>query len=322
MKKTIAGWLAVCVLSIPAAALAEYPDKPVKIVVPQPQGGGFDLAGRIVGQKLSELTGQQFIVENKPGAGTLLGTQLAAKSVADGYTLLVGALANIAFNVALYKALPYDPRTELVPVALVSSVSFTLVAANALSVKSFKELVDYTKMNPGKVNYASAGNGTGQHITGAIIAHLTRMPVVHIPYKGAQAVYPDLMNNVVQLFYDNSATAKPHIESGAVRALAITSKERSKAQPQIPTFNESGLPGFELETWFGIFAPTGTPKPVMDRLRTEMAKVIAAPDVRERFERAGNTMVQKRSGPETEAFVTAEIDKWSALVRQTGIELE
>ncbi len=316
------GWLIALGLAVPFAALADYPDKPVKIVVPQPQGGGFDLAGRIVGQKLSELTGQQFIVENKPGAGPLLGTQLAARAVPDGYTLLVGALANIAFNVGLYKALPYDPKTELVPVALVSSVSFTLVAANALPAKSFKELVDYTKMNPGKVNYASAGNGTGQHITGAIVAHLTRMPVVHVPYRGAQAVYPDLMNNVVQMFYDNSATAKPHIESGAVRALAITSRERAKGQPEIPTFNEAGLPGFELETWSGISARAGPPKPIIDKLRAVMERVIDAPDVRERFERAGNTMVRKRTGPETEAFVKAEIDKWSALVRQTGIELE
>ena len=321
MKMKIAGWLAVFALAAPTMALAEYPDKPVKIIVPQPQGGGFDLAGRIVGQKLSELTGQQFIVENKPGAGTLLGTQLAAKSVPDGYTLLVGALANIAFNVGLYKSLPYDPRTELVPIALVSSVSFTLVASNRLPVRTFKELVDYTKLNPGKVNYASAGNGTGQHITGAIIAYLTKMPVVHVPYKGAQAVYPDLMNNVVQLFYDNTATAKPHIESGAVKAIATTSRNRWPTLPTIPTFSESGLPGFELETWFGLFAPAGIPKPVMERLRAEMAKVIAAPDVRQRFERAGNRMFIVPI-PETEAFVKAEIDKWSKLVRETGVELE
>jgi tripartite-type tricarboxylate transporter receptor subunit TctC len=321
MKNKIAGWLAVFALLGPGAALAEYPDKPVKIIVPQAQGGGYDLAGRIVGQKLSELTGQQYIVENKPGGGTLLGTQTVAKSAPDGYTLLIGGLSNIAFNVGLYKSLPYDPKTELVPIALVSSVSFTMVAANSFPPNTFRQVVDYAKMNPGKVNYASAGNGTGQHITGAVVAHLTKMPMVHVPYRGAQAVYPDLMNNIVQLFYDNTATAKPQIESGNVKAIATSSRDPWPTMPQIPTFNESGLPGFELETWFGLFAPAGIPKPVMDRLRTEMAKVIAARDVRERFERAGNRMMAVPI-PETEAFVRADIDKWSKLVKETGIELE
>ena len=321
MKNKIAGWLAVCAFMAPAAAFSDFPDKPVKIIVPQAQGGGFDLAGRIIGQKLSDLTGQQFIVENKPGGGTLLGTQTVAKSTADGYTLLIGGLSNIAFTVGLYKALPYDPRTELVPIALVSSVSFTMVAANSFPPNTLREVVDHAKMNPGKVNYASAGNGTGQHITGAVVAHLTKMQVVHVPYRGAQAVYPDLMNNIVQLFYDNTATAKPQIESGNVKAIAVSSRGRWPTQPQIPTFSESGLSGFELETWFGLFAPSGLPKPVMDRLRAEMAKVIAAPDVRERFERAGNRMVAVPI-PETEAYVKADIDKWSKLVKETGIELE
>jgi tripartite-type tricarboxylate transporter receptor subunit TctC len=314
----IAAALALGALAAGAAPAQDYPTRPLRMIVPQPPGGGFDLVGRLVGQRLSELLGQQVVVENRTGAGTLIGTEAAAKSPADGYTLLVGGFSNIAANPGLYKQLPYDPLADFVPVGMVSGVAYALVSRKDLPQASLKEVIDFARANPRKLTYASAGVGTGQHIIAAALVHLTGVEIVHVPYRGAQAAYQDLLAGRVDLFFDNAATAKPYLDSGQVKGYAVSTAARWPALPQLPTVVETGVAKLELESWFAIFARTGTPPAILERLRVEMAKVVQTPELAERFEKGGNRML-KMTPAETEAFVRSEIEKWPPIIRQAGI---
>ncbi len=314
----IAAALALGALAGGAAPAQDYPTRPPRMIVPQPPGGGFDLVGRLVGQRLSELLGQQVVVENRTGAGTLIGTEAAAKSPADGYTPLVGGFSNIAANVGLYKQLPYDPLADFVPVGMVSGVAYALVSRKDLPQASLKEVIDFARANPRKLTYASAGVGTGQHIIAAALVHLTGVEMVHIPYRGAQAAYQDLLAGRVDLFFDNAATAKPFLDSGQVRGYAVSTAARWPALPQLPTVVETGVAKLELESWFAIFARTGTPPAILERLRVEMAKVVQTPELAERFEKGGNRML-KMTPAEAEAFVRSEVEKWPPIIRQAGI---
>jgi len=314
----IAAALALGALAAGAAPAQDYPTRPLRMIVPQPPGGGFDLVGRLVGQRLSELLGQQVVVENRTGAGTLIGTEAAAKSPADGYTLLVGGFSNIAANPGLYKQLPYDPLADFVPVGMVSGVAYALVSRKDLPQASLKEVIDFARANPRKLTYASAGVGTGQHIIAAALVHLTGVEMVHVPYRGAQAAYQDLLAGRVDLFFDNAATAKPFLDSGQVKGYAVSTAARWPALPQLPTVVETGVAKLELESWFAIFARTGTPPAILERLRVEMAKVVQTPELAERFEKGGNRML-KMTPAEAEAFVRSEVEKWPPIIRQAGI---
>jgi len=229
-----------------AAAAQDYPARPVKIVAPNPPGGGYDFVARVVGQQLSQQLGQQFVVENRAGAGTLVGTEAVAKSPPDGYTLLVGGFSNISANPGLYRALPYDPMADFAVVGMVVSYSFVLVSRSDLPQSSLREIVEFARANPAKLTYASGGVGTGQHIAAAVMAQLAGVQMVHVPYRGAQAAYQDLLSGRVDLFFDNAATAKPFIDDGRVKAFAVSSGQRFAGLPQVPTVNETGVAKMEL----------------------------------------------------------------------------
>ena len=304
--------------ALPASA-QDFPNKPVRIIVPQPPGGGFDSVGRQMADKLGPLLGQAVLVENRPGAGTLVGTEAAAKAPADGYTLLVGALSNLALNPGLYTKLPYDPLKDFTPIGLVVSYSYTLVARKDLPQNTLKDLIEYARANPGKVTYASGGNGSGQHIAPAVMAHLAGVKMEHVPYKGAQAAYQDVIAGRVDVFFDVTPTARAQVDGGTVKALAVSSRERQPVHPNVPSVMETGVAALDMETWFGLFAPSATPPAVVARLRTEVAKVSAMPDVIDRFQKGGGRAL-RLSMPETEALVRRDVERWTKVIREAGIK--
>jgi tripartite-type tricarboxylate transporter receptor subunit TctC len=299
----------------------DYPARLVRIVAPSSPGGGFDLVGRVLAQKLGEQTGQAFVVENRPGAGTLVGSQLVARAAPDGYTLLVGGLSNIALNMGLYKAPGYDGLADFVPISLVVSHSYTLVGRKDLPQSTLREVIDFARANPGKMNIGTSGPGTGQYVGAALLIAAGGVDIQKIPYKGAQPVYQDLLAGRLDLFYDNTTTAAPYIEAGQVKPLAVSSRQRVGALPQVQTVTETGVLDLEMETWFGLFAPARTPRPVIERLRAEIDRAMEQPDVRKRLEQGSGRSL--RMGPaETEAFVRSEVPRWISLVRKAGIAPE
>jgi tripartite-type tricarboxylate transporter receptor subunit TctC len=315
-------WLAPCLwLAWVSAFAQDYPSRPVRIIAPSAPGGGFDLVGRVLAQKLGEQAGQPFVVENRPGAGTLLGTQLAARAAPDGYTLVVGGLSNMALNMGLYKQPGYDSLADFVPIGLVVSHSYTLVARKDLPLSGLKEVIAFARAHPGKLNVGTSGIGTGQYIGAAIIAALAGVDIVKVPYKGAQPVYQDLLAGRVDLFYDNTTTAQPYVESGQVKALAVSSRERSPTMPRVPTLIETGVVDLEMETWFGLFAPGRTPRAVVERLRAELDKATESAEVRARLE-TGSGRSLRMSPADTQAFVKSEVVRWVGLLRKAGIEPE
>ena len=309
--------LFACGLAAPLAAQT-YPDRPIKLIVPQPPGGGFDTVARILADRLGPLLGQGLVVENRIGAGTLVGTEAVAKAPADGYTLLLGGLSNIALNPGLYTKLPYDPLKDFTPVGLAVTWSYTLVARKELPHKDLAELFTFARANPEKITFASAGKGSGQHIAMAVTAQLAGVKLTHVPYRGAQAAYQDILGDRVDLFFDISSTARSQVEGGAVRALAVSSRERQPMHPDVPSVMETGVAPLDMESWFGLFAPAGTPAPVLARLRAEFDKVIAMPDVADVFAKTGGR-VMKLSLPDTEALIKRDVERWTKLIQDAGL---
>jgi tripartite-type tricarboxylate transporter receptor subunit TctC len=298
-----------------------YPYRPVRIIAPNPPGGGFDFIARLTAQKLTEQLGQQVVVENRTGAGTLVGTDVAAKSTPDGYTLLVGSLSNLAANPGMYRKLPYDPIADFVPVGMIVAYSYALVSRKDLPQQSLREIIEFARANPGKLTYASGGTGTGQHVAASVLAQLTGVQMVHVPYRGAQAAHVDLLSGRVDLFFDNAVTAQPYVDDGRLKVYAVSSAKRFPGMPGVPTVNETGVAKMEMDAWFGLYARTGTPPAVLERLRGEMAKVINAPDVVARLEKGGGRIL-RMSQTEADAYTKAEISKWSTLIRQAGIKAD
>lgn len=305
-------------LAVVPAVAQTYPDRPIKIIVPQPPGGGFDTVARILSDRLAPLLGQAVVVENRTGAGTLVGTEAAAKAPADGYTLLLGALSNMALNPGLYAKLPYDPLKDFTPIGLAVSWSYTLVARKDLPHKDLKALVDFARANPGAITYASAGKGSGQHIAMAVTEQLASIKLTHVPYRGAQAAYQDLLGGRIDLFFDISSTARSQVDGDAVRALAVSSKERQPMHADVPSVLETGVASLDMESWFGLFAPSATPPQVLARLRAEFAKVMAMPDIAEVFAKTGGT-VMRLSLAESEALVRRDVERWTLLIRDAGL---
>ena len=303
------------------AGAQTFPDRSLKIVVPQPPGGGFDLVGRVSADKLSQVIGQSVIVENKSGTGTLVGTDFVAKSTPDGYTLLVGGLPNIVLNVGLYPKLPYDPLKDFVPIGMVVTYGYALATRKDLPQADFKSLVAFAKANPDKLNYASGGRGTGQHIVMAVTAHLAGMTATHVPYRGAQAAYQDVLGGRVDLFFDNMGTALPLIDDGRVNVLAVSTRARHPRLPNVPTLIEAGLGDFDMETWFGIFAPAATPAPALAKLRSAMAEALAKPDFATVFEKGGG-IAMKMPVAEADGFVRREMTRWTKLLKDAAVSAE
>ncbi len=294
-----------------------YPSRPIRVIVPQPPGGGFDLVARVLAEPLARIMGNPVVVENRPGGGTIVGTEAVAKADADGHTVLLGANANIVFNPGLHDKLPYNPKTDFVPVGLATFNAYTLVARSDLPFSSLKEIVEHARANPGKLTFASAGNGTGQHIAAAVTFDRAGVKLLHVPYKGAGPAYQDLMPGRVDLFFDNSATAQPHIEGGRVKAIAVSSAERLAAHPNVPTVRENGV-DFDLEAWIGYFVRSATPEPIVARLRADFDKVLAMPEISTGLQKRGYRTV-RLTPKEAEAMVARDIDKWTQLIRTAGI---
>ncbi len=302
-------------------AQGAYPARPVRVVVPQPPGGGFDFVARLLADRLSKSTGQAFVVENRPGSGTLVGTDLVAKAPPDGYTLLTGSVSNLALNPGLYKNLPYDSLRDFEPLGLAVAYSYTLMARKDLPSASLRELVAAAKAQPGKLTYASAGAGSGQHVIAAALWHLAGVELVHVPYRGAQAAYQDLLGGRVDLFFDLSSTARAQVDAGLVRALAVSGSTRVPNHPEVPTITETGVAPLSLESWFGLFAPARTPPEVQERLRSELARIVAQPDVVETFRKAGGKPLAL-SAAETRTLVRSDIERWTQLVRTLNIQVD
>ncbi len=302
-----------------AAQAQSYPDHPVKIVVPSPPAGSYDILGRVVADQLTKRMGQSFVVENRTGAGTVVGTKSVATAAPDGYTLLVGGLSNMIFNAGLYKTRPYDPINDFVPVALSLNISYSLVGSDSLPQKSVAEIVAAAKQNPGALKLASAGVGTGQHVVGAAFQIATGVKFLEVPYRGSSAVFPDLIPGRVDMFFDSTPAALPYIKSGQVKGVAILAAKRHPDWPDMPTMTESGVPGFEIDSWIGIFAPAKTPPAIIARLQREIAA--AGPEMKARFANVGGELMDVP--PEKiVAVVRADYDRWLKVIKDAGIHLD
>jgi tripartite-type tricarboxylate transporter receptor subunit TctC len=313
--------LAALVGASPAAAQAAYPSHPVRVVVPQPPGGGFDFVGRLLADRMGKQMGQTFVVENKPGSGTLVGTDFVAKAAPDGYTLLVGSVSNLALNPGLYRNLPYDSLRDFEPLGIAVSYGYTLMARKDLPLNSLKDVVAYAKANPRKLTYASAGSGSGQHVLAAALWHLAGVELVHVPYRGAQAAYQDLLGGRVDLFFDLAPTARAQIDAGNVKALAVSGSARNPMHPDVPTITETGVAQLDLESWFGLFAPAKTPPEVLEKLRAALARVVAAPDVADAFRKSGGKPASLGAA-DTRALVQRDVQRWTRLIHEADIRAE
>jgi tripartite-type tricarboxylate transporter receptor subunit TctC len=305
---------------VPSHATAQgYPEQTIKIVVPSAPAGGYDVIGRLLADQLSKRLGQSVIVENRPGAGTVVGTQSVVDSPADGYTLLIGGLSNIIFNAGLYKNLRHDPMRDLVPVALPFNLTYSLVGSKQSPYATPKGIIAAAKANPGKLTLANAGRGTGQHILGAAFMKTTGTQMLEVPYRGSTAVYPDLLSGRVDLFVDSTTAALPYIKSGQVNGIAILAAKRSPLAPDLPTMTEAGVPGLEIDGWVGLFAPAKTPPDAIARLQREIANAMA--ELKPRFEAAGG---EPMSVPpdQLKSYLQADYDKWIKVIREADIRLE
>ena len=309
-------------LAATAAQAQAYPARPIRFVVPYAPGGPLDLIARAIGQKLTEATGQAVVVDNKPGAGGNIGADIVAKTAPDGYTIVMGAVATHAINPTLYPKIPYDPVKDFTPVAMVAVVPNVLVVNPALPVKSVKELIDFAKAKPSYLNFASGSTGSTGHLAGELFNALAGVQMVHIPYKGGAPAMADLLAGQVQLMFDNLANALPQVKAGKLRALAVTTAQRSAFAPDLPTLAEAGVPGFDLTTWFGIFLPGNAPRDIVLRLNTEINKALNAPDMKDRLEKMGAEPPANNTPERFAAFIKVEFDKYARVIKASGAKVE
>jgi tripartite-type tricarboxylate transporter receptor subunit TctC len=305
------------VFTVQIAQAQSWPNKPIRLVVPFSAGGNTDIVARLFAQELSKTLGQPVVVENKPGASGNIGADAVAKSAPDGYTLVMGTVGTHAINASLYKKMPYDAIKDFAPVTLLASVPNVLVVPVSLPVKSVKELVAYGKANPGKLSFASSGVGTSIHLSGEMFRTTTGIDMTHIAYKGSAPAVTDLIAAQVQLMFDNLPTSLQYVKTDKLRALAVTTAKRIEALPDVPTMIESGFPGFETGSWFGVFAPAATPKDIIARLNTELLKIAQTPEMQQKLLQSGAEPVGKGS-EEFTAYVRSETTKWAKVVKDSG----
>ncbi len=309
-------------LLLPLTVFAQtYPNKPIRWIVPYTGGGITDVVTRIVTQKMSGPLGQSIVVDNRPGANSILGSDLAAKAAPDGYTM-VTVIAGYAANVTLYQGkLPFDPRKDLVPVSLAGIAPLIMTATNNLPAKDVKELVAYAKSNPGKLNFGSSGIGAAAHLTTELLKQTAGIDMVHVPFKGTAPALTALMANDIQILVDVPSSLMPHVRGGKIKALAMFSKERIQGAQEVPTMAEAGGPPLESSTWVLFMAPGGTPKPIIDRLAAETVKAINESDIKERFSQIGIVPVGN-SPPQAAKFLEEEIAKWAKVINTAGVKAE
>ncbi|HEX2824841.1 MAG TPA: tripartite tricarboxylate transporter substrate binding protein [Burkholderiales bacterium] len=317
---------AALALAVPAAVHAQggYPTKPIRLIVAFPAGGSTDIIGRIVAQRLSQSLGQQVIVDNRGGAGGIVGTEIAARANPDGYTLTMGTtsthvIAPAAYGIAKIK---YDPIKDFDPITLVASTPYLLVVNPAVKANTLKEFVALVKSQPGKLNYASAGAGSTTHLAMEMLKHTAGMDIVHVPYNGNGPAGTATLGGQVQALFGSMPAVLPHAKSGKLRPLAVGTLKRSPALPDTPTVAESGYPGFEVSLWLGFFAPRHTPAPILNRLHSELVKIVLSPDMKEQLERNGAEPAHNASNIELQRLVRAEIDKYAKVLKAANIKLE
>lgn len=300
------------------AVAQTYPNKPIRFFVPFPPGGGTDTISRIIANKMGESTGWVFVVENKPGSGGAVGLGLAGKAPNDGYTIVLGQNSNLVINPILGKA-NYDPIKDFAPIGMVAEAAQVLVVPKDSPIKSVADLLALAKKEPGKVRFASPGVGTSSHLAGELLQQLSGTKFRHIPYKGANQALPDFFSGRVDLYVSSIPSAMPHIREGMMRPIGVFSKKRDPALPDVPTFEEQGLPNSEAVTWWGLAAPAGTPAPIINRLNAELNKVLAMKDTQEQIKKAGANPL---SGPQTEmaALIKSDIPKWTVVIEKAGVK--
>lgn len=307
-------------LAVGSASAQQFPTKPIRLIVPFAPGGATDYMGRTIAQKLSESLGQPVVVDNRPGANAILGTDMVAKAAPDGYTLLLNAFGH-ATNPYLVAKLPYDTVKDIAPITLLVTGPLLLVAHPSVPANNVKELIAYLKANPNKLNYASGGIGSSQHFAMELLQNVSGTKMTHIAYKGTAPAYVDLLAGTTSMMFDNLVTAMPQVKAGKLKAIAVSTPQRMSQVPDVPTVMESGLPGFETGIWHGILTTAGTPKPIIDRLNSEIVKALNAPDVKEQFLARG--LIPVGGTPEQfDAFIRSEMGKWSKVIKEAGIKAE
>ncbi|MET4578944.1 Bug family tripartite tricarboxylate transporter substrate binding protein [Ottowia thiooxydans] len=315
--------LAASVVAVSSLAVANesYPSKPIQLIVPFTPGGNTDVLGRVIAQKLSEAWGRSVVVDNRPGAGGTMGVNLVAKAKPDGYTMVLGAFGNILVAQSLYKRLPYDPMTDLVPVILLATPPTIVTATKTLPVKDIAGLISYAKANPGKVNYGSSGNGTSNHLFGELFASMADVRMVHVPYKGSGPAINDLIAGTIQLNFAPVPLVQQQIKAGSLKALAVTGAQRSPVFPDVPTVAEAGLPGYEGNGWFALMVPKGTPKEIVTKLNVEINRILKSPDMRAGLAAEGADPIGGTPADAARSMAQG-ISKWHGLVNKLELKLE
>ena len=321
LLRHLASTLLLACLPLAAAAQAgSFPDKPIRIVVPFPPGGATDAAARLVAVKMGEHWGQPVVVDNRAGAGGNVGSDLVAKAPPDGYTLVMGVTGSHAINTSLYSRMPYDPVADFIAISQVAVVPNVLVVHPSVPAKNLAELVALAKKEPGKLNYASLGNGTAAHLGMEMLKSEAGVDIAHVPYKGSAPAVSDLLAGQVQMMVDGLPSALPHVKAGKLRAIALTSLRRAPSLPELPTIAET-YPGFYADAWSGLFAPKGTPQPVVDKLSAEVQRILKLPEVREKLTALGAEPVGSTQAEFT-AHVKREIEKWAKVVKTSGAKVD
>jgi tripartite-type tricarboxylate transporter receptor subunit TctC len=311
-----------CVASLStghAVQAEDYPTKPIRLICPQAAGGPTDFLSRIVAEKLSQSLGQQVVVDNRPGASTMIGAELVARAKPDGYTLLMGTVTTLAINPSLFARMPYDPVTDFEPISVVGLIPFFLIVDNALPVQNVAELVALAKAKPGQLNYGSPGNGTSPHLVGALFLKAAGIDIQHVPYKGTAAALIELEGGLIQMMFD--AGALGHIQSGTVRGIGVTTMHRAAAAPDIPTIAEQGFPSFEASLWNGVLAPAGTSKEIVAKLHAAIVQAVNTPDTRQKIEHAGGEPVGGTPAAFA-ALIKSDTLKWARVVQESGAKID
>jgi tripartite-type tricarboxylate transporter receptor subunit TctC len=314
-------WLLLSFLFCSAALAQTFPTKPIRVIVPSPPGDGSDVMARLIGDKLTAAWGQQIVVDNRTGAGGRIGTEAASKAPADGYTWIMANAGSHGINGGLYRNLPYDLEKDFAPITQIMRAPNALVVSPALGVSSVAELIALLKKNPGKYSYGSGGNGSSAHLSAELFKSMAGVDIVHIPYKGASMALNDLIAGNVVMFMGNLPPAMGHIKAGRIRALAVTTRTRSKFVPELPTVDESGLKGFETVAWFGLIAPAGTPAEIINKTRDEVVRILQTAELRERIDALGGEPVGN-TPQEFAAIIRSDIAKWRRVVDQAGVKAD
>ncbi|HYF18945.1 MAG TPA: tripartite tricarboxylate transporter substrate binding protein [Ramlibacter sp.] len=304
----------------PLHALAQaFPQQTIRFISPWPAGGSNDTFSRLIGARIAKSLGQPVVVENRPGATGTLGVAQVARAPADGYTIVMGSSPTHATAAAIYPTLTYDPVRDFAPITMVGVVSNVLAVHPSVPARTVKELIDLARRSPGQLSFASAGNGSSQHLSGEMFKVMTGVDMLHVPYKGAAPAIADMLAGHVRLGFHNMPDVIPHLKTGGLRAIAVTAAKRAAALPDVPTIAESGVPDYQAEVWFGVFAPAGTPRPVVDRLHAEISAALTDPEIRGKLEALGNEV--SGIGPDAfAAYVRSEVTRWAAIVAKAGVK--